>query len=228
MLSKPINLAIVDDHALFRSTLKNFLSEQPNIKVPVQASDIFDLLRKLKNVPADIILMDIFLPELYGSEALKVIRHEHPDIKILVLSMSTDLDLISELLDTGIHGYVSKTEEPDELIQAIKAIADNRIYRNRIFTEALYRKQNNIRTLSASERNDLNEREKRILQLIWEEKSNKEMAEELFLGVRSVEKIRQDIKEKLGIKSTVGLLKYAIRQRIISAGSHSSSHNISR
>jgi len=228
MLSKPVHLAIVDDHALFRSTLKNFLSEQHNIKVTVQASDIFDLLRKLKHAAADIILMDVFLPELYGTEALKVVRHEYPDVKVLVLSMSTDLDLVSELLDIGIHGYVSKAEEPDELMQAIKAVADNRIYRNRIFTEALYRKHNNPKDLPVGQGNDLNDREKKVLQLIWDEKSNKEMAEELFLGIRSVEKIRQDIKEKLGVKSTVGLLKYAIKRKIVNAGSQPTGYNLSR
>jgi len=216
MLSRPINLAIVDDHALFRKTLKSFLSEQGNMNVAVQASDIFDLLRKLRSSSIDVLLMDIFLPELNGNDALIHIRREFPSLKILVLSMSTDINLISDLLDAGIHGYVSKADEPEELLQAIRAVADNRIYRNRIFTEALYwNKQNNIKAYTEESTVSLNEREKKMLELIWEEKSNKEIADELFLGVRSVEKIRQDMKEKMGVKSTVGLLKYAIKKRII-------------
>src|SRR5882757_7629930 len=138
MLSRPINLAIVDDHVLFRKTLKAFLSDQENINVAVQAADIFDLLNKLKTSSIDVLLMDIFLPELNGNEALRVIRSEYPDMKILILSMSTDMNLISDLLNTGIHGYISKAEEPEELLQAIHAVAGNRIYRNKIFTEALY------------------------------------------------------------------------------------------
>jgi len=127
------------------------------------------------------------------------------------------------LLDSGIHGYISKSEEPEELLQAIHAVADNRIYQNRIFTEALYRsKQNNISTFTDASSGHLNEREKKILELIWEEKSNKEIADELFLGIRSVEKIRQDMKEKIGVKSTVGLLKYAIRKRIIAVNPRNS------
>src|SRR5882757_8225180 len=220
MLSRPINLAIVDDHVLFRKTLKAFLSDQENINVAVQAADIFDLLSKLKTSSIDVLLMDIFLPELNGNEALKVIRNEYPMLKIIVLSMSTDMDLISDLLDAGIHGYISKGDEPEELLQAIRAVADNRIYRNRLFTEALYwNKQNNIKSHIEKTNVSLNEREKKMLQLIWEEKSNKEIADELFLGVRSVEKIRQDMKEKMGVKSTVGLLKYAINQRIIGVNS---------
>jgi len=223
MLSRPISLAIVDDHVLFRKTLKAFLSDQENISVPVQAADIFDLLNKLKVSSIDVLLMDIFLPEMNGNDALNIIHNEYPAIKILVLSMSTDMNLISDMLDSGIHGYISKSDEPDELLLAIQAVSEGRIYRNRLFTEALYwNKQNNIRSLAKEPFILLNEREKKILQLIWEEKSNKEIADELFLGVRSVEKIRQDIKEKIGAKSTVGLLKYAIHKNLIKLNVRSS------
>ncbi|HTI08481.1 MAG TPA: response regulator transcription factor [Puia sp.] len=223
MLFRPINLAIVDDHSLFRRTLKTFLSEHGNINVAIQAADMFELFSKLKISSIDVLLMDIFMPQLNGNEAIKVIRTEYPAIKILVLSMSTDMDLISDLLDAGIHGYISKADEPEDLLQAIQAVSENRIYRNRLFTEALYwNKQNNIKPFGSGSEASLNEREKKILQLIWEEKSNKEIADELFLGVRSVEKIRQDLKEKIGTKSTVGLIKYAINKRIIGVGSRSS------
>jgi len=216
MLLKPINLAIVEDHALFRKTLKNFLLAQDRINVSIQASNISDLLYKLKTVSADVLLMDIFLPELIGNEVLKAIRSEYSALKIILLSMSTDMELISHLLEAGIHGYISKADEPEELLQAIRAVAENRIYRNRIFTEALYwNKQNNIKSPVEKPFVHFNEREKKMLQLIWAEKTNKEIADDLFLGVRSVEKIRQDMKEKIGVRSTVGLLKYAIHHRII-------------
>ncbi|HEV9036186.1 MAG TPA: response regulator transcription factor [Puia sp.] len=218
MLSRPISLAIVDDHALFRKTLKNFLCEQQNIHVAVEVPDVFTLFNRLKTTPIDVLLMDIFLPGMNGDEALMNIRLQYPDVKILMLSMCTDMDLICDLLEKGIHGYISKGDEPEDLLQAIRTVSENRIFRNRLFTEALYwNKQNTFK--SVAERNHvlLNEREKKILQLMWEEKSNKEIADALFLGVRSVEKIRQDLKEKVGVKSTVGLLKYAINKRIIGA-----------
>jgi DNA-binding NarL/FixJ family response regulator len=213
---RSINLAIVDDHAIFRKTLKSFLSEQKDLQVAVQASDIPDLLNKLRTSSIDVLLMDIFLPQLNGNEALRMIRNEYPGIRILILSISMDMNLISDLLDAGIYGYVSKADEPEELLQAIHTVADNHMYRNRLLTEALYwNKQNNIKSYTNGSHVTLNEREKKMLQLIWEEKSNKEIADELFLGVRSVEKIRQDMKEKIGAKSTVGLLKYAISKSII-------------
>lgn len=220
MLHRPINLAIADYHALFRSMVKSFLSEQENIRVILQAPDIFDLHNKLKTASIDILIMDVFLPEWNEFDLLKAIRNEYPEMKILVLSMNSDMDLICSLLDCGIHGYVSKADEPAELLQAIQAIADNHIYRNSIYTEALYwRKQNRVRFFSGESPVILNAREKKMLELIWDEKSNKEIADELFLGIRSIEKIRQDIKEKIGARSTVGLLKYAITKKIIRVGS---------
>src|ERR1700761_6108275 len=104
MLIRPINLAIVDDHALFRKTLKNFLSEQQNLRVCIQASSMPELFDKLEEYPVDILLMDVFMPGMNGDEALLKMRAEFPDIRVLVLSMSTDLNLIGDLLDNGIHG----------------------------------------------------------------------------------------------------------------------------
>jgi DNA-binding NarL/FixJ family response regulator len=214
-----INLAIVDDHTLFRKTLKSYLSDQENIQVAVQASEVAELLTKLYDSSIDILLMDIFMPNLNGTAALEIIRTQYPGIKILVLSMSSDVELVSDLLDAGIHGYISKAEEPEELLKAIYAVSMGRIYRNKLFTEALYwNKQSHIKSFGIQAMVDLSDREKKIVQLLWEEKSNKDIADELFLGIRSVEKIRQDIKEKIGVKSTVGLLKFAIRQGIVNAG----------
>ncbi|HVU95557.1 MAG TPA: response regulator transcription factor [Puia sp.] len=216
MLSIPINLAIVDDHVLFRKTLKSYLSEQKNFKVVVQASDVGHLLSSLKYTHVDVLLMDVLLREFDGLEALKIVRNAYPKIRVLILSMVSDMDFISDLLENGIHGCVSKNDEPEDLVQAIIAAADGRIFRNKVFTEALYwTKQNNARLGMDEPHPSLNDREKRILQLIWEEKSNKEIADALFLGVRSVEKIRQDIKEKIGAKSTIGLIRYALNKKIV-------------
>ena len=219
MLSKPVHIAIADENALFRKMLRFYLSEQKNVSVAVHASNIYDLINLLKGAHADVLLMDVFFPELNAVEALKIIRSEFPHLKILVVSMSLDMNLIGDLLDTGIHGYVSKADDQEDLLTAIMAVAENRLYRNKIFTEALYwNKQNNI-AYAKGQIAPISERDRKILQLIWQEKSNKEIADELFLGIRSVEKIRQDLKEKIGAKSTIGLLKYAIKKRIIISSS---------
>jgi DNA-binding NarL/FixJ family response regulator len=216
MLSESINVAIVDDHTLFRRLLYSYISEQRNMNVVVMSPDVPDLLRKLHSAHAHILVMDLFMPGLSGFDAVKIIKGKFPDIKILVLSMCTDMNLLSDLLDLGVYGILSKAEEPEELVRAINSIYEQRIYRSRLFTEAMYwSKQVNIKTETDSADIPLNERERKILELLWDEKSNKEIASELFLSVRSIEKMRQDLKEKLGIKSTIGLLKYAINKKII-------------
>jgi DNA-binding NarL/FixJ family response regulator len=219
----PVNLAIVDDHSLFRKTIKNYLSGQKEINVVVQASNMVELLTNLRELTAEILLMDIFMPGLSGSEAVKTIQTEHPALKIVVLSMNTNIELICELLDLGIHGYVCKVSEPEELIEAIHTATTGRICRNRWFTEAFnWKKQSNVETNGNLSPANLSEREKKFLQLLWEEKSNKEIAHELFLGVKSIEKIKQNLKEKIGVKSTIGLLKYSINEKIISGKFRSS------
>jgi DNA-binding NarL/FixJ family response regulator len=215
-----INLAIVDDHTLFRKSLKNYLSEQKNMNVVVHSPDIPDLLSNLKDHYVDILLMDIYMPKINGNEALSMIRSEFPDIKIIVLSMCSDMDLLSDMLDAGLYGIVSKADEPEELVRAITSVSEQRIYRNKLFTDLMYwNKQNNIKLYNSSDDISLSEREIDILKLLWEEKSNREIAEQLYLSVRSIEKIRQDMKEKTGAKSTIGLLKYAINKKILGLNS---------
>jgi DNA-binding NarL/FixJ family response regulator len=216
MLPQLINIALVDDHTLFRKTLASFFIPHPNINVVFEAPDAQELLTRLKTSFVDILLMDIFMPRLNGLEALKIIRREYPEIKVIALSMATDLHLVNELIDAGVYAFISKSDEPENLIHAITAASESRIYKNKWFTEALYwYRQNNMQKGSIKNTITFDEREKKILHLLWEEKSNKEIASEVFLGVRSIEKIRQDLKEKVDVKTTVGLLKFAIKNKII-------------
>lgn len=216
MLPSHINLAIVDENTLFRKTLKNYLSEQRNITVVIQSPDIPDLLKKLKDFNTHILLMDLFLPHINGIDAIKMIKSEYPEIKIVLLTMCTDMNLLSELLDSSVYGIISKADEPEEVINAITSVAEHRIYRSKLLTEVMYwGKQHRTRNHNDRRHVELNDREKEVLQLLWEEKSNREIASHLFLSIRSVEKIRQDMKEKLNVKSTIGLLKYAINEHII-------------
>lgn len=212
-----VKLAIVDPHLLVGKILKKYLSEQRHFNVAIQSTDIEDLIRIKGETRVDVLVAEFLSSSQSGMDGFRKIMDRHPEIKVVVLSMCSDLSMISELLELGIYGYISKSDDPEELVQAIQAASDNRVYRNRLYTEALYWKsQANAKRFAKGPFFSFSEREKRILQLLWEEKSNKTIANELFLGLRSVEKIRQDMKEKVGVKSTVGLLKYAIKKKIIS------------
>jgi DNA-binding NarL/FixJ family response regulator len=216
MIEKSINVAIVDDHTIFRETLKNYLSGKDNMNVNVVAIDVFDLLKKLKGSEVHVLVMDYFMTGLNGDDAIKLVKEEFPDVKILVLSMTTDMHVLSSLIDAGVNGILLKTDLPEELVRAIVSLSAHRIYRNRLFTEIMYwGRQNNTKKGATDRAISLSAREREILQLLWDEKTNKEIAEHICRSIRSVEKIRQDMKEKLGIRSTIGLLKFAINNRIV-------------
>jgi len=215
MPNETINVAIVDDLTFFRKTLKHYISQQNNINVVIQSPDINDLLAKLKNTQVDVLVLDIITPQIDAIEAIETIQSIYPDINILVLSMCIDMDLLSDLLNYGVYGILSRTDEPEDLVQAILSVSRQKLYRSKIFTEVMYWNKQHCARKHTGTNVSLNEREKEVIQLLWEEKSNKEIAEHLYLSVRSVEKVRQDIKEKLNVKSTAGLFKYGIKNKII-------------
>lgn len=216
MIQDSILIGLLDDHTIFRKAMANYLNTQNNIEVAEQASSPEEFLNKTKSKHVDILVTDLYMPGVSGADVVKMISQQEYKPRILFLSMCTDPKIISALLDEGIYGFISKGDEPEELIKAINSAYNNRIYRNNHFTEALYwNNEKNKLSGPVQSRVELDEREKQIIQLLWQEKSNKEIAEEIFLSTRSVEKIRQNLKTKLGVKSTVGVFKYAIRQGFI-------------
>lgn len=211
-----IRTCIIDDHTLFRSCLKDYLAKQSDISVELDLEDPTVLLEKLERCKIDIVIVDLFMPKMAGEELVKLLKNRYPTTKIIVLSMCTELKEISNLIDQGIHSYISKADNIEDLVRAIHAVSEDKIFRNKLFTEALYwHSLQNAGKNSNGKNIQFSERDKKVLQLLWEEKNNKQIANELFLGVRSIEKIRQDMKERLGVKTIIGLLKYALTHRLI-------------
>jgi DNA-binding NarL/FixJ family response regulator len=216
---KAITLGIADSHRLFCEVLKNFFSQQPRIHTIFDVNES-NLLATLQTTHIDVLLLEVITPNMKGVETLRRIHNLYPELKVIILSMSTNLQLVDELFDIGIHAYISKADEPESLLQAIISAAEDKIFRNKILTDALYFNRNeNIRRNAKNTVVELDEREKKILQMLWEEKSNQDIANEFFIGVRSIEKIRRSLKEKIGTKSAVGLIKYALNNRIIDTSS---------
>lgn len=200
MPAEIIRLAILDDQVLFRKILSDYLTTQPDIRVILQTPDLPDLFPKLETGAIDVLLLHV--SPVAGTAMLSLLRKRFPEVKVLVCT--TGHPVWARYTEAA--GYISGEDEPEELLRAIRTVTDNRPYHHHRHRTSKVQEEA-IVTLS--------DRDKQLLQLLWEEKSNKEIADQLFLSVRSVEKIRQDLKEKLGVKSTVGLLKYAISCQVL-------------
>jgi two-component system nitrate/nitrite response regulator NarL len=218
MLKTFLSLAVIDDHSLFRKAVVDYLARQKDLEVKIDADDAFVVLEQLKSKPVDLVLLDLYMPKMNGFDAFTVLRNEFPEIKIIIMSMCSDLEVIGRLLDLGIYAYILKTDDIADLLEAINTARKNRIYRNKFFTEALYmEKEKAIVKVSAKKSAvNLSDREKRLIQLLWEDKTTKEISSDLFLSISSVEKVKQEVKEKLDVKSVAGLFKYALKSGIIS------------
>ncbi|NML37846.1 response regulator transcription factor [Chitinophaga sp. G-6-1-13] len=216
MKLRPINLAILDKQTLFTEMLTSYLREYKEINKIVHAVAMQDLLIKLRHSVIDLLILDPHMQDIHFNQIIQFVQEEHPGMKILMLSENVEMFAADQPTEHRVYGYLSKSDSIQELLEAIIASSDEQIYRNKRFTEILYfRQQYKISKKAHPQDTSLNEREVKLLKLLWEEKSNKEIAEHLFLGIRSVEKLRQNMKEKLGVQSTVGLLKYGIKQGFI-------------
>ncbi len=216
MPTERINIGLIDDHAMFRKAIKDYLLHYPDIHVTIEDADTRNLLTIIKTTPCDLLILDLCIPNCNVPELIQQIRQQYTRTRIIVLSMCTEISIISGLLDLGIHGYLSKAADPEELYEAIISVYHNKIYKSALFTEALYWNKTEVTPGNRpTAKTVYTEREKQILQLIWEEKTTREIAATFFLGTRSIEKIRQEMKEKIGVSTTVGMLKYALKNKII-------------
>jgi len=214
---KNIKLAIADDHKIFRDGLRNTLKDKEYIKVLWEAEDGKDMTHKLKIKEPDVLLMDIRMPEMDGIEAIKLIRHEYENLKIIVLSMYDDQEIITKMMEMGANAYLSKTTDPEEIYQAILTCLNEDFYFNDLVNSAVLLKLQHKKTvrrfypLPAQ----FNEKELRIIKLISEDKITEEISKEVFLSPRTIETIRQSMKQKAGVKTIAGLIMYAMRNKLL-------------
>ena len=206
---------MADDHPVVRKGLQNCLARQGHLRIVGEAADGDEALRKALELSPDIVLMDISMPGMNGLSVTEVLRKEAPEIKVLVLSVHTNKDYIFRVIQAGGHGYVSKEAPPEELVRAIEAVHAGESY----FPEDVARAVLNEFVSSGGKREpfaQLTSREREVLVLIAEGKSNKEIADQLGIGVRTIETHRERIMRRLDIHSVAGLTKYAIANGLIS------------
>ncbi len=211
-----ISVLIADDHKVFREGLASLLDDVPDIRVVGQAADGRQVLQLLEAIRPDVILMDIAMGDSGGLETTRLVKAQHPGIKVLVLSMHSESHYIVRMLEAGASGYLLKDAGSAEMIAAIRAVHAGDTYYSRQVSDTLI--EHLTRGKPARPTRDdvpLTRRELEVLQLIAEEYSNPEIAEKLFISIRTVDTHRRNLLEKLGVKNTAGLVKYAIKRGLI-------------
>ncbi len=216
-MDKTIQLALADDHKIFRDGIKMALKNREYIRIIWEAEDGKDMMHRLKLKKPDVIIMDINMPETDGVKALQVLRKEHEDIKIIILSMYDDKETITRMMEYGANAYLTKTADADEIYKAILTCMNEGFYFNDLVNSAVLLKLQTKKTIRKFYPAPVkfNEKELKILKLISEDKTTEEISEDIFLSPRTVETIRQNMKTKVGAKTIAGLLMYAMRNRIL-------------
>lgn len=216
----PYRIVLADDHLMFRQGIRNILERSKEIEVVGEAGDGLKLLELLKTVRTDMVIIDVSMPNLRGIEAAREVRIILPHVKILILSMHRDTEYVRSAVSAGADGYLLKEDADTELFAAIKKISHGGHYVSPLLlgelTDELFVESGE--TQSAAVHEPLTIREREVLKLIAEGISNKEMAEMLFISVRTVEHHRANIMRKLNIKGTADLVRYAIRRGYATSG----------
>lgn len=202
-----IRIAIAEDHEIVRSGIVRLLGEIQNFNIVGEFENGQELITSLEKNPVDVAILDVDMPVLNGIETLKIIQSDYPDTKTLILTMHHEPEFISQLLALGMRGYLPKNCGVNELILAINTIHLKGRYYNEFVTEALI---NNVASHSENNTTKLTDREKQIVKYLCEGKTNKEIADSLYLSFRTIEVHRKNIARKINTNNVQGVIKYAV------------------
>ncbi len=210
-----IRVLVVDDHPVVRKGLQACLARQDRLKIVGEAADGDEALKKALALSPDVVLMDVSMPRRDGLAVTQALRKDAPHIKVLILSVHNKRDFIFRIIEAGAHGYVSKEASPEELLRAIESVHEGETFFSpEVAQAALNQLVNNGGKKEPFAQ--LTNREREVLVLIAEGQSNKEIANKLGIGVRTIETHRERIMRRLNIHSVAGLTKFAIANGLVS------------
>ena len=212
-----IRVFITDDHEIYLEGLALLLSRQEGIEVIGTATSGKELLSRIQQgLPADILLLDVYLPDISEEELVQQIRTTHPDLRIIYLTLLRGTRYVHKLAKYNIQGYILKNASLEELLGALRSVQDGGSY----FSKDIHigdRDEDFRNTITIEDKQIdeiLSRRELEVLRLICKEYSNAEIADKLFLSVSTVETHRKNLIAKLGVNNTVGLVKFALRNNL--------------
>jgi DNA-binding NarL/FixJ family response regulator len=212
-------IVLVDDHPIVRDGIKALLVGHEDYFLAGEAADGKELLDKLPDLSPDLVILDISLPRMSGIEITKILSEQHPEIKVLILSMHTGEDFIFNAIKAGAKGYLPKNTTRKELIDAINSLVAGDIYFNDAISNTILksyiRKAQNNEANGEDTANVLSPRESEILKMVAEGLTNQEISDKLFISIRTVESHKNHIMQKLKLRTTVDLVKFAIRKGIV-------------
>ena len=212
-----ISLIIADDHKIFRDGIISLLENESGIKVSGEAGNEDELFAQLATAQPDLVLMDISMGATNGIDATERIKQLYPEVRVLALSMHSESSYILKMLEAGASGYLLKDSGSREMIAAIRTVASGDTYFSQLVSQTLMSHLSGAKKIKEKMQGvPLTKREIEVLQLIAEEYSNPEIAEKLFISIRTVDTHRRNLLEKLGVKNTAGLVKNAIKLGLIS------------
>ncbi len=213
-----IRVLIADDHLLVRTGIKSLLNELPDIEIIGEAEDGTVAIKKADELLPDVILMDISMPTISGILATELIKQKHESINILILTMYENEEYLLSSLKKGASGVIHKNVSKEELIKAIKSVAAGKKYfgnsLTQVLIENLLQKLEESKQLPEKDTIILTKREKQVLGLIANGYSNQEIAEKLQISPRTVDTFKTNLMQKLNIKTTAALARYAFENNL--------------
>jgi DNA-binding NarL/FixJ family response regulator len=215
-----IKVLLVDDHAIVRDSIAIMLAQLDDIQVVGSLSSGEELISKIRDLNPDMIVMDIHMKGMTGIEATRWVKERNNKVKVILLSMEVKKELVSAGIQSGIDGYLPKDVEKSTLIEAIRVVSKGEKYFNEAITnlvfEDFYNREVSARqTKQHLQLTDLSKREMEVLQLVASGKSDKEVADQLFISAKTVNTHKMHILDKLGLKNTAELVRYAIKNELI-------------
>lgn len=206
-MKSKLKVYLAEDHNVVRKGMQRLLNSFEQVDVVKDAANGKELLTLIEEDSPDAVILDVEMPVMGGIEAAKIIADRYPDVKMLVLTMHNESVFINKLMDIGVHGFLSKSAEPQEVERALRAIVEKDFYKNEIATKALL----NANGKAADEKySKLTNREVEILLLICQELTPGEISERLQISEKTFFNHRANILDKTKSRSNVGLIRYAI------------------
>lgn len=204
-------ILIVDDHPMMREGLRGVINREPDMIVCGEAENAQQAVDAVQRLAPDLALVDITLPHKSGLELVKDLKAMHPALAILAISMHDESLYAERMLRAGANGYITKQQPPEELVKAIRQVLGNQVYVSKEVSESLLRRFSGRPQLNRSPMEILTDREFGVFQLIGEGKSPTDIARQLHLSVKTVAVHNANIREKLKLKSTAQLIRFAVQ-----------------